>query len=98
FDCSGSAEDGARGGCTERDDEGRAEQRELAFEPLMAGADLQLARLLVDATFAARLELEVLDRIRHVRRLAVDRRVGQRAVQELAGWPYERLARPVLLV
>lgn len=98
FDCSGAAEDGARGGRTERNDQCWAEQRELAFEPLMTGADLQLARLLVNAPFAARLEFEVFDGIRHVRRLAVDRGIRQRAVLELAGWPDERLAGAVFLV
>src|SRR6185369_14108188 len=85
FDRSGTAEDGSRSGCTERDDEGRADQRELAFEPLMARADLQLVRLLVDPPLAAQLELEVLDRVRDIRRLAVDGCIGQSAVEELAG-------------
>src|SRR3954447_5503055 len=64
----------------------------------MTGADLELVRLLVDAAFAAQLELEVLDRIRHVRGLAVDGSVGQCAVQHLAGWSDKWLATAILLI
>jgi len=98
FDRRGAPEDCPRGGRTETNDQCRAEQLELAFEPLMTRADLQLVRLLVDPPLAAQLELEVLDRVRDIRRLAVDGCIGQSTVEELAGRSDERLAGAIFLV
>ena len=97
-DRRGAAEDSAGGGRTQTNDQSRAEQRELAVEPLMTRLDLELVRLLVDAALAARLSLEVFDGVRNVGGLAIDGRVGQCAVEEFSGGADERLAGAVFLV
>ena len=57
---------GVRRRRTQADDDGRADGVELGPEPRTAGFDLFRSGLLVEATLAALLELEVLDRIREV--------------------------------
>ncbi len=52
----------------------------------------------MDAAFAARLELEMLDRVGDVDRLAIDAGVFQRLVQEMSRRPDERLAREIFLI
>src|SRR5262245_5580088 len=68
----------------------------LAFEPLATGADFELHWFLVDASLAAQLELEVLDRVRHVRGGAIDPGFGERAIQQQARRTDERLTFAVL--
>ena len=63
-----------------------------------AGGDLRPVRLLVDASLALALPLEVLDDVRHVCEGAVDAGFLHRLVEEAARGPDERLAGPVLLV
>ena len=53
FDRRGAPEDCPRGGRTETNDQCRAEQLELAFEPLMTRADLQLKCLTALVTYVA---------------------------------------------
>jgi hypothetical protein len=98
LDRRGAAEDCSCRRRTERDDKGRVDQLELTLQPLMTRADLQLIRLLVNAPLAAQLELEVLDRIRHVRGLAIDGGIRECAVEELAGRSDEWLAHAIFLV
>jgi hypothetical protein len=64
----------------------------------VTGIDFQLARLLVDASLAAGLPLEVLDCIGDVSRLAVDRRIRQRTIEEPAGRADKRFAGEVFLI
>src|SRR5438874_4132414 len=80
------------------DQHARLDHVELGLQPGPAGRDLRPVRLLVDASLAARLPLEVLDDIGDVDLAPVDARVLQRLVEELPGRPDERLALQVLLV
>ncbi len=57
------ADHGLRGGGAERDDDVRLHGLHFALQPLVAGVDLALRRRLVQAPLAARLPLEVLDRV-----------------------------------
>src|SRR5688572_27072733 len=59
---------------------------------------LALRRRLVQAALAARLPLEVLDRVGDVQVLALDARGLQRPVEQASGRPDERQALAVLLV
>ena len=56
----------------EADDELGPDGCELELEPVAAGRDLRPVRLLVDAPLPGRTPLEVLHRVRHVRRLDCD--------------------------
>ncbi len=85
---------------------GRAEQhehpgldhRDLCLEPGAASGDLARARLLMNAPLPARLPLEVLHGIRHVRSGAVDPGLGERLVEEPPRRADERAPGPILLV
>src|SRR5437660_5628205 len=72
------------GGGSEADDGARLDHGDFGFEPWAAGGDLGGVRLLVDAAFAARLPLEMLDDVRDVDGLAVDARFGEGLVEERA--------------
>jgi len=72
--------------------------RELGLEPRAARGQLAPARLRVDAALAARLPLEVLDRVRHVDRFPVDARLREGLVEHAAGRADERRSFPVLSV
>ena len=87
------AEQGARRGRAERDDERRADQRQLLLEPPAAGGDLAAVGLVVDAALAAADELEMLDRVGDVGR-APGRRRPRRARGRTAGRPGRRTGRP----
>src|SRR5215831_13461172 len=49
------------------DDHFRFQHCDFSFDPWLAGSDFQRIRLLVNPSLAARLPLEVLHRVRHVR-------------------------------
>src|SRR6059058_3746512 len=82
----------------EADQNARLDHVELGLQPGPAGRDLRPVRLLVDASLAARLPLEVLDDVGDVDLAPVDASVLERLVEELSGRPDERLALQVLLV
>ena len=77
---------------------GGADQHALLLDPPAAGVDLRPARLGMDAALAARLELEVLDGVGDVSRLAIDAGVAEGAVEQLAGGTDERAAGKILLI
>src|SRR5207244_7685308 len=86
-----------RGGAEGHEDSW-GDETELPVEPGPAGGDLGGVRLVVDAPLAARLPLEVLDRVRHVHLLAVDAGRFERLVEHAAGGTDERMTCEVLLV
>ena len=80
-------------------DHGRGlHQRDLAFEPVQAGSGFALRRRLVDAALAAQLELEVLDRVGQVERIARPAELRESTVEKLAGGPDERAAMQVFVI
>ena len=81
------AEQRLRGRRAERDDQVGLDQRELLVEPPAAGLDLAGIRLRVDAALAARLELEMLDRIGDVDLLPVDAGLVEIASKTLPAGP-----------
>ena len=98
FDSGRFAEDGARAGRAERDDEVGFDRSQLSLEPLIAGRDFHLVRLLVNAPLAARFELEMLHCIRDVSELTVDSGFLERAIEHTTRRSDERLAREVFLI
>src|SRR5581483_2177561 len=92
------AQTGLCGRRAEQHERPRLDHRQLRLEPWPARDLLCPGRRVVDPARAARLPLEVLDRVRDVRLLPVDARFGERLVEQPAGRPDERRARLVLLV
>ena len=80
------------------DDRARLHGLDLGQEPGHAGADLGGVRLRVDAALAARLPLEVLDRVGHVDGAAIDARLLEAAVEQPARRSDEGPALAVLVV
>src|SRR5690606_36878701 len=76
----------------------RLHRGDLGAQPAIAGVDLPLSRRLVNAPLAARLPLEVLDRIGDVHLLARNASLVERAIQQCAGWTDEGMALLVFLV
>src|SRR5262249_41687735 len=74
------------------------DRAELAIEPEPAGPHFAGARPAVDAALAARLELEMLDRVGHIGPLAVEPGRRQRAVEDLSGRSDKRATGQILLV
>jgi len=68
----------------------------LGIEPGAAGAHFAGTWPGVDAALPARLPLEVLDRVRDIDEVAIDARVFEAAVEEVAGGADERVAKAVL--
>src|SRR5690606_34086768 len=98
FDAGRFAEDGARAGDAERDDELGFDGPQLTLEPLITGGNFHLVRLLVNPPLAARLELEVLYCVRDVNEVAVDPGFLQCAIEHAPGRSDERFAREVFLI
>ena len=97
-DAKRSAEERLGGGRAEQHEHPGLDHGDLCLEPRAAGGDLARARLLMNAPLPARLPLEVLHGIRHVRSGAVDPGLGERLVEESPRRADERPSRPVLLV
>src|ERR1041384_466436 len=74
-----------RGGRSETDDGARFYDVDLGLQPRAAGADLRGVRLLVDATFPARLPFEMLDDVSDVDGRPIDAGLGERFVEESPG-------------
>src|SRR5687768_15900853 len=74
------------------------DHRHLRLEPRMARVYFRRFRFFMNAPLSALLELEMLDRIRHVHLRAVDARLLQRAVEQLAGGSDEWMSLLVLLI
>src|SRR5437660_3085713 len=64
----------------------------------MAGLDLGIVRLLVQAALAARLEFEVFDGVGHIDARTIDAGLRERAVEHRTGRTDEWLAGQILLV
>jgi hypothetical protein len=64
----------------------------------MACGDLQFGGLLVHASLATQLELEVLHRIRDVSGFSIDPRCIERPIQQFPRGSDERLSEAVLLI
>src|SRR5437016_2478629 len=88
----------ARRSRAERDDQLRLDDCAFLLEPPFATLDLVGVWLLVQAAFAARLELEVLHRIGDEGLVARNAGIGQCLIEQAPGRPDERLAGEVLLI
>src|SRR5690349_15641498 len=86
------AEHHARRHRAEADNMRRPDRFDLAVQPADAGRDLGRARALVQPPLAAELELEVLDDVGDVKRLAVDADGFERFVEQASRGPDERKA------
>ncbi len=84
-DAKGRAEERLGRGRAEADESFWPNDTQFRFHPGPAGGDITRIWLLMNAAFPARLPFEVLDRVRHVNRVAIDPRVFQRAIEKLAG-------------
>ncbi len=94
-----SSDQALRRCCSKRDDELRRYRCDFAHEPHTAAHfDFAGVRALVQPPLAARLKLEVLDRIRHVDARAVHAGLSESLVQDGSGRPHERMSREVLTV
>ena len=76
----------------------RFHELNLAFEPLIAGRDFPLQRLLVQPTLAAQQPLEMLHDIGHEYAAPVYSRIDKRPIEQLACRPDEWVSLHVLLV
>src|SRR3954453_6850376 len=85
-------------GRTKTDEQLRFHDAQLRFHPWATRRDFARVRFLVNAPFAARLPFEMLHRVRHVDVVAIDLGFLERAIEQLAGWPDERLSGEILLV
>src|SRR5688572_2501330 len=70
------------GRCAKRDDELWMHKFQFLVQPPSIVLHLSRRRFLVDATFSALLELEVLDGIGDVDSMAVNARIGHRAIED----------------
>ena len=82
----------------ETDDRVGLDKFDFLLDPGPARRDLAGTGLFVDSPAAARLELEVFDRVRDVGLTAVDAGLAQHLVKQLARGPDERAAGEVFLV
>ncbi|MNT27528.1 hypothetical protein D3C72_1631650 [compost metagenome] len=92
-----AAQHRARRGRAQRHDHLGADLLQLALQPQAAGLDLLLCRRLVQPPLAAQFELEMLDRIGHEELVAVQARLAQCLVQQVARRPDEGRALQVFL-
>jgi len=97
-DGGGAAEDCARSRSAKRDHNVRIDRLQLALQPLAARGDLHLVGFLVYPPFATRLELEMLDCVRHVRRPSVDARLFKRTIQQPPCRTHEWTSGEILLI
>ena len=81
-----------RSGRSKGDDKSGVDRFDFVKQPTPAYLDLASVGTLVQPSLAARLELEMLDRIGHVNALAVHARLDQRLVQQKTRRPDERAA------
>ncbi|VXC70677.1 hypothetical protein SPHINGO8AM_190046 [Sphingomonas sp. 8AM] len=92
------AEQAARRGRAQRYRHLRTQQQLLLLDPPATRLDLARVRLGVDAALAARLKLEVLDRVGDIGLLAGNPGRGEGAVEHLTGRSDERMAGEILLI
>src|SRR5262245_55885784 len=85
-------------GIAQRDHKTWPQSSELALQPPAAGGDFAGIRLLMDASLAARLVLEMLHHIGEVKLGAIEAGIRDGAIEQLAGWSDEGPAGKVLLV
>jgi hypothetical protein len=82
----------------ERNEHVRSDESQLGVEPRPARGELRRVGLVVDPALAARLPLEVLDRVRDVHLTAIDAGFLECFVEHAAGGPDERMTGDVFLV
>ena len=97
-DAEGRAKDRLRRGRAQADENFRPNEAQFRLKPGPAGRDIARARFLVDAPFSARLPLEMLDRVGDVNGVAIDFRVDERSIEQLAGRTNERLPVQIFLI
>src|SRR5215469_15278962 len=97
-DAKSTPQQGLGCGCAETNDYLRLYQVDLDLQPLMASRDLDRIRLLVNSTFAARLPLEMLDRVGHIGDTTIDAGLFQCFIQQSAGGANKGTSLQVLLV
>ena len=76
-----------RRGCSKSDDKPWAYGLDLFKEPAPANLDFAGVGALMQPSLAARLKLEMLDRIGHINAPAVNARFRERPVEQEASWP-----------
>jgi len=86
-----------RGG-SEADDDTRFDEVDFRFQPGATGFDLEGIRLLVNASFSARLKLEMLDHVGHIDLRSIDSRRDERLVEKTAGRTDEWLSLQIFLI
>src|SRR5262249_36050955 len=92
------AKQGLSSGGAKGDYHFRFDGRDLGLEPRPAGLNFPFFGLLVNASFAAELPLEVLYDIGNVDLPAINAGLFQRLIEQSAGRPYERPALEILFV
>lgn len=92
------AEDGLGRGRAKADEEPRPDDSQLRLKPRATGRDLARVRLFMNSAFATRLPFEVLHGIRHIDFAAIDSRVFESAVEDLASGADEGFPREIFLV
>src|SRR5919201_1906907 len=93
-----ATEQGLGCGRPQADDYAGPDHRQLGVEPRPAGLDLGRIGLLMEPFLAARLPLEVFDRVGHVDQGPVDAGLLEGAIQKAPGWADERFALDVLAI
>jgi N-carbamoylputrescine amidase len=97
-DGHGMPQQSTGGGPSERDHELGRDETQLLVQPPVAGLDLSGARFDVQTPLAARLELEVFDRVAEVDRVPLEARVVQRASEYRASGTHERMTLQILRI
>lgn len=97
-DAEGAAEKRLGGGSAQADDEFSVNGADFCVEPGAAGSHFGEAGLLVDAAFAARLPLEMLNGVSYVDFLAVDAGFYQASVEEQASGANKRMSFDIFTV
>src|SRR5215471_8470429 len=92
------AEESLRGGRAQTDEDARADDRELGFEPGSAGSDLRCLGSLVNPALSALDEFEMLDDIGDIDRSAREVGRGERTIEHLSGGSDEGRTLKVLLI
>src|SRR5688572_17446980 len=94
----GRSEQRSRGRGAESDDDCGLYRRDLVIEPQSAREYLFAVRPFVNPSLAARLPLEMLDRVGQINLCRIETGFRQRVAQQLPGWTHEWLAGEVLLI
>jgi len=91
-------QEGLRGGRAQTNDDFRLDQFHFRLQPWLTGFDFTHPGLLVQSSFPALFELEMLHGVRYVGIRAVDGGIGQCPGQNAAGWSDKGMALDVFLI